>query len=193
MVWVRILTGIYVFLFTYRCFQLFFEYWSQKLGPISIHGCVFLFSEHLRQGPCFLNQYRGCTKDGSHVMEILQRTNIKKRVLVSRVCTEHEGMFIMAAICYSRPLPLLLPATSTGNSGRHSSFVSPKRTRPTLHRVHCVPQEGGRVQGWESECWGVLGIFENLNFECSNFQFPSFQFSHAPAFIYNFQFSMSKS
>ena len=32
------------------------------------------------------------------------------------------------------------------------SLVSPKLTRPTFHRAHCVPQEGGRVQGWESEC-----------------------------------------
>ena len=37
-----------------------------------------------------------------------------------------------------------------------SSLISPKLTRPTFHRAHCVPQEGGRVQGWESVCWGVL-------------------------------------
>ena len=30
-----------------------------------------------------------------------------------------------------------------------SSLVSPKLTRPTLFYVHCVPQEGGRMQGWE--------------------------------------------
>ena len=24
-------------------------------------------------------------------------------------------------------------------------------------RVHCVPQEGGQVQGWESICWGGAG------------------------------------
>ena len=33
-----------------------------------------------------------------------------------------------------------------------SSLVSPKLTRPTLFYVHCVPQEGGRMQGWESVC-----------------------------------------
>ena len=33
-----------------------------------------------------------------------------------------------------------------------SSLVSPKLTRPTLFYVHCVSQEGGRMQGWESKC-----------------------------------------
>ena len=32
------------------------------------------------------------------------------------------------------------------------SFVSPKLTRPTLFYVHCVPREGGLMQGWESVC-----------------------------------------
>ena len=32
------------------------------------------------------------------------------------------------------------------------SLVSPMLTRPTLFYVHCVPQEGGRMQRWESEC-----------------------------------------
>ena len=43
------------------------------------------------------------------------------------------------------------------------SLVSPKLTRSSFHRAHCVPQVGGRVQGWETVCWGVLGIslFEN--------------------------------
>ena len=35
-------------------------------------------------------------------------------------------------------------------------LVSPKLTRPTLFYVHCVPQEGGRMQGWESVFWGGL-------------------------------------
>ena len=38
-----------------------------------------------------------------------------------------------------------------------SSLVSPKLTRLSFYRAHCVPQEGGRVQELESVCWGVLG------------------------------------
>ena len=33
---------------------------------------------------------------------------------------------------------------------RYSSLVSLKLTQPTFQWVHCAPQEGGRVQGWES-------------------------------------------
>ena len=35
--------------------------------------------------------------------------------------------------------------------------VPPKLTRRSFHRAHWVPQGGGRVQGWESECWGGVG------------------------------------
>ena len=36
--------------------------------------------------------------------------------------------------------------------GIKRKLISPKLTRPTLFWVHCVPQEGGRMQGWESKC-----------------------------------------
>ena len=32
------------------------------------------------------------------------------------------------------------------------SLVSPMLTRPPLFYVHCVLQEGGLMQGWESVC-----------------------------------------
>ena len=44
------------------------------------------------------------------------------------------------------------PQTPPDPQTHMSSLVSPKLTRPTLFYVHCVPQEGGRMQGWESEC-----------------------------------------
>ena len=34
----------------------------------------------------------------------------------------------------------------------------PQARSVMFHRAHCVPQEGGRVQGWESVSCGVLGI-----------------------------------
>ena len=40
----------------------------------------------------------------------------------------------------------------TTNCVRKSSLVSPQLTRPKFHQARCVPQEGGRVQGWELEC-----------------------------------------
>ena len=39
------------------------------------------------------------------------------------------------------------------------SLVSPMLTRPTLIYVHCVPQKGGRGQGWESVFWRGLVVF----------------------------------
>ena len=44
-----------------------------------------------------------------------------------------------------------------------SSRVSPKLTRPTLFYVHCVPQEGGRMQGWESVFWGGSPYYRLFN------------------------------
>ena len=76
-----------------------------------------------------------------------------------------------------------------GNEGSPDNPV----TRLSFHRAHCVPQEGGRVQGWESECWGVLGSkfsFSKLSilkmsiiklyfskFQVSNVQCPNVHFS----------------
>ena len=54
------------------------------------------------------------------------------------------------------------------------SLVSPKLTRLSFHRAHCVPQEGGRVQGWESVCWGVLGIPLLENRKVGRFSFHVF-------------------
>ena len=63
----------------------------------------------------------------------------------------------------NRPTPAPAPAV-----WRWISCLK-KLTRLSFHRAHCVPQEGGRVQGWESVCWGCWGF--------SNFQFPNFQCS----------------
>ena len=54
-----------------------------------------------------------------------------------------------------------------------------------FHRAHCVPQEGGRVQGWESECWGAILQSSNvhlLNFQISNFSITNLQVSNFPNF-----------
>ena len=41
----------------------------------------------------------------------------------------------------------------------------------TCHSASLMPQEGGRVQGWESICWGVRGFFASWfrNFLVSKF------------------------
>ena len=44
-----------------------------------------------------------------------------------------------------------------------SILVSSKLTRPTLFYVHCAPQESGRMQGWESVCWGVFPFSRLIN------------------------------
>ena len=56
----------------------------------------------------------------------------------------------------------------------------------SFHRAHFVHQEGGRVQGWESVCWGVLGIplLQIFSFQFSIFMFhiSNFQSSKFPVF-----------
>ena len=47
----------------------------------------------------------------------------------------------------------------------HFPIGAPLLARPSFHRAHCVPQEGGRVQGWESVCWGVLALFKFSKFQ----------------------------
>ena len=43
------------------------------------------------------------------------------------------------------------------------SLVSPKLTQTTLFYAHCVPQEGGRVGGWQSKCLGGSPYFRLFN------------------------------
>ena len=62
----------------------------------------------------------------------------------------------------SQMLPRCIPDAS--QMFPSSSLVSPKLTQPTLFWVHCVPQEGGRVQGWESKCWGGFPYFKTKTF-----------------------------
>ena len=49
--------------------------------------------------------------------------------------------------------------------------VSPKLTRPTLFCVHCVPQEGGRVQSWESKYWGEFPYLKVKKLPIVHFMF----------------------
>ena len=56
-----------------------------------------------------------------------------------------------------RDTPWQIPRTTATRSvsifGSSPEYgVSPKLTRLPFHRAYCVPQKGGRVQGWESVC-----------------------------------------
>ena len=59
---------------------------------------------------------------------------------------------IFFAILGSSPVEMLKIGFSQMFEIRRGSLVSPKLTQTTLFYVHCVPQEGGRMQGWESIC-----------------------------------------
>ena len=57
---------------------------------------------------------------------------------------------LLSLLCLSSLLLSSPPLSSSLHAAEAHS--SPKFTRSTLFYVHCVSQEGGRMQGWESEC-----------------------------------------
>ena len=46
--------------------------------------------------------------------------------------------------------------------GGHSRRLNSQLTRPTLFWIHCVHQEGGRMQGWESVVWWGFVVFSTF-------------------------------